>query len=107
MATSKTTSAKTSFNERFYALLRTVPRGKVTTYKALANELGTAAYRAVGNAMNKNPDAPRTPCHRVINADGRLGGFASGLEKKKRLLAAENVKIENDRIDLDKYGYFF
>jgi len=87
--------------------LRKVPKGKVTTYKALANELGTAAYRAVGNAMNKNPHAPKTPCHRVINADGRLGGFASGLENKKKLLKAEGVKIENEKIDLDKYGYFF
>ena len=96
-----------TFNEKCYQLLRSVPKGKVTTYKALANALGTAAYRAVGNAMNKNPDAPRTPCHRVINADGRLGGFASGLAKKKLLLKSEGVKIIDEHIDLKKYGYFF
>lgn len=98
---------KDTFNQRCYTLLRKVPKGKVTTYKALANALGTAAYRAVGNAMNKNPDAPRTPCHRVINADGRLGGFATGLPKKIAILKSEGIKIENQKIDLDKYGYFF
>lgn len=98
---------KASFNQRCYELLRKVPKGKVTTYKALANALGTSAYRAVGNAMNKNPDAPKTPCHRVINADGRLGGFASGLPKKITILKSEGIKIENEKIDLKKYGYFF
>ncbi|MSS74028.1 MGMT family protein [Candidatus Pacearchaeota archaeon] len=73
---------KQSFNERCYNLLRKVPKGKITTYKALANTLKTKAYRAVGNAMNKNPYAPEVPCHRVINTDGKLGGYAQGLKKK-------------------------
>lgn len=54
-----------SFNSRCYELLRKVPRGKVITYKALAQALKTKAYRAVGNAMNRNPHAPEVPCHRV------------------------------------------
>lgn len=98
---------KESFNERCYVLLRQVPRGKVTTYKALAQALGTKAYRAVGNAMNKNPYAPEVPCHRVVNTSGELGGFAHPMEKKIALLKSEGVKIENGMINLQKYGFFF
>lgn len=96
-----------TFNERCYTLLRRVPKGKLTTYKALAHALGTRAYRAVGNAMNKNPYAPEVPCHRVINASGSLGGFASGLKNKVTLLNSEGITIENGKIDLSKYEYNF
>lgn len=93
------------FNERCYALLRKVPKGKVTTYKALASALGTKAYRAVGNAMNKNPYAPEVPCHRVVGSDGSLVGFASGLKNKTSMLAKEGVIIEKGKIDLARFGY--
>ncbi len=96
-----------SFNERCYTLLKKVPKGKVTTYKALAHALHTKAYRAVGNAMNKNPYAPEVPCHRVINTNGSLGGFASGIEKKKRLLVEEGIEINDNKIDLHLYGHIF
>ena len=96
-----------SFNSRCYELLRKVPRGKVTTYKALAKALNTKAYRAVGNAMNKNPYAPQVPCHRVINADGKLGGFASGINNKMSMLKAEGIEIKNNQIDLNKYLFTF
>ncbi len=96
-----------SFNERCYSILRQVPKGKVTTYKALAEALGTKAYRAVGNAMNKNPYAPQVPCHRVINANGSLGGFAYGMKKKIQMLKSEGIKIKDSKIDLDKYGFDF
>ena len=84
-----------------------MPKGKVTTYKALAEALETKAYRAVGNAMNKNPYAPQVPCHRVINADGRLGGFASGLNNKISLLKEEGVVMEQGKINLEKFEYKF
>ena len=96
-----------NFNERCYELLKKVPRGKVTTYKALAHALHTRAYRAVGRAMNKNPYAPVVPCHRVINSDGKLGGFATGLPKKILLLKKERIEIKNNKIDLKKFGWFF
>ena len=96
-----------SFNERCYDLLVKVQRGKVTTYKSLAEALGTRAYRAVGNAMNKNPYAPKVPCHRVVNSDGSVGGFASGTQRKISLLRAEGIKIENNKIDLSKYMHKF
>ncbi|HLC53271.1 MAG TPA: MGMT family protein [Candidatus Nanoarchaeia archaeon] len=96
-----------NFNERCYTLLRDVPHGKVTTYKALAHAMRTKAYRAVGNAMNKNPYAPKVPCHRVINSNGSLGGFAHGVKRKIEMLKEEGIKIENDKIDLEKYAHTF
>ena len=94
---------KMNFNERCYKVLKKVPKGKVTTYKEIANALNSKAYRAVGTAMNKNPYAPEVPCHRVINSDGRIGGFASGTKNKLKLLKKEGIIIENNKIDLKKY----
>jgi methylated-DNA-[protein]-cysteine S-methyltransferase len=113
-----------SFNERCYELLRKVPAGKVTTYKDLAEAMKTKAYRAVGNAMNKNPYAyaapvqgergssaakqvALVPCHRVIKSSGSLGGFAFGAEKKIAMLKKEGIEIKNGKIDLDKYRFRF
>ncbi len=97
-----------SFNEKCYSILRKVPKGKVTTYKEIAKKLNSKAYRAVGNAMNKNPYAPEVPCHRVVNSDGRIGGFASGARKKIEMLKREGVEIDkNNKIDLKKYLYRF
>jgi len=85
-----------------------VSKGNVTTYKAIANALGTKAYRAVGNAMNKNPhDTNIYPCHRVISSDGSIGGYAHGTNAKIKRLISENVKIKNNKIDLDKFGHNF
>lgn len=94
-----------SFYESCYKILKKVPKGKVTTYKEIARALNSKAYRAVGTAMNKNPYAPQVPCHRVINADGNLGGFASGLKNKIKLLKSEGIEIKNNKIDLKKYFY--
>jgi len=90
------------FDEKVYQLTNKIPRGKVTTYKIIAKKLGTKAYRAVGNALNKNP-YKTVPCHRVVRSDGKIGGFARGSKEKIRLLRKEGVKIENDKIDLKKY----
>ncbi|MBD3822077.1 MAG: MGMT family protein [Thiotrichales bacterium] len=87
-----------SFDERCYELLMQVPKGKVTTYKAIAEALGTKAYRAVGGAMNRNPYAPKVPCHRVVNVDGSLGGFAFGQTEKIARLKAEGVEVEQGKI---------
>ena len=103
---------QTSFNEKVYALLKKVPKGKVTTYKALAEALGTKAYRAVGQAMRCNPYAPKVPCHRVVSSNGTIGGFmgkndanSNEVRKKILMLMDEGIKIKNDRIDLDKYTF--
>ena len=88
----------TEFQQKVYDFVKTIPKGKTATYKEVAIAIGKPlAYRAVGNALNKNPfpfDKLRTsrsfvPCHRVIRSDGQIGGFASGTPKKVKLLSAE------------------
>lgn len=93
---------KISFNQRCYEILQQVPKGKVTTYKAIAEALGSKAYQAVGNAMNQNPNPVIVPCHRVVTTKGNLGGYAFGCEKKRQLLEAEGVLIfENQIVDFE------
>ena len=94
------------FYERCYALLKRVPKGKVTTYKEIAKALETRAYRAVGNAMNRN-QSKEVPCHRVIKSNGEIGGFAHGTAEKIRLLKKEGIEIIDNKIDLEKYRYNF
>jgi methylated-DNA-[protein]-cysteine S-methyltransferase len=93
------------FYEKCYTVLRKVPKGKVTTYKEIARALNSKAYRAVGSAMHNNPYAPLVPCHRCINSNGDVGGFASGLKNKIKLLKSEGIEIKNNKIDLNKYFY--
>ena len=88
----------TEFQNKVYGICKRIPKGKVTTYRAIAKAMGTKAYRAVGSALNKNPYAPKVPCHRVINSDGSLGGFATGIKNKIKLLKNEGVKINNKKI---------
>ena len=85
-------------------MLMEVPKGKVTTYRELAHALGTKAYRAVGQAMNRNPELVSVPCHRVIKSNGEVGGYALGIDRKKALLKMEGVQVEaNGRINLSKH----
>ena len=99
---------KKSFYEKCYSILKKVPKGKITTYKEIANALGTKAYRTVGNAMNKNPYAPNVACHRVVNSNGNVGGFASGNKKKIEMLKKEGIKIKGKKIqEMDKVLYRF
>lgn len=97
-----------SFDQRCYELLKLIPKGKVTTYKLMAEALGTKAYRAVGNAMAKNPEPIAVPCHRVVKSNGEIGGYALGVEKKIALLESEGVRIENGKVaDLAALLYRF
>ena len=89
------------FNEKCYSLLKKIPRGKVVTYKQIALELGSRGYRAVGNALNKNKNLIKIPCHRVVRNNGNVGGYALGQEQK------EGVEVVNGKINLKKFGYFF
>jgi methylated-DNA-[protein]-cysteine S-methyltransferase len=69
-----------------------VPYGEVTTYRAMAAAAGSPrAYRAAGNALSSNPIPIVVPCHRVLHADGGLGGYAGGLDRKRHLLELEGV----------------
>lgn len=94
-----------NFNEKVYALTRRVPRGKVTTYGEIARAMGTTAYRAVGNALNR---AKGIPCHRVVRSDGRVGGYAHGTERKTEMLRKEGVEIvEGEVVRFKKVVFHF
>ena len=88
-----------SFNERVWALTARIPAGQVRTYADIARELGTKGYRAVGNALNRNPYAPAVPCHRVVGSNGSLTGFAGGIEKKRQLLRDEGIRFRGERVE--------
>jgi methylated-DNA-[protein]-cysteine S-methyltransferase len=80
----------TDFQLRVWQVLRTIPYGKTWSYKQVATAAGNPnASRAVGMANNRNPIAIIIPCHRVIGANGRLVGYAGGLDVKEKLLQIE------------------
>ena len=95
-----------SFNEKCYALIMHIPAGRVTSYKELAHALGTKAYRAIGQAMKRNPNLITVPCHRVVKNNGEIGGYALGLPAKIELLKNEGVEVDGQRIiDCSKVFY--
>jgi O-6-methylguanine DNA methyltransferase len=78
-----------TFQAKVYAVVKKISKGKTMTYKQVAQRIGRPrAYRAVGNALNKNYD-PAIPCHRVVRSDGTIGGYNRGSQKKKDILAKE------------------
>jgi methylated-DNA-[protein]-cysteine S-methyltransferase len=86
----ETSAAGDAFQRRVWALLAKLPYGETTTYGELARELGDPALaRAVGGAVGSNPLSVIVPCHRVIGKDGKLTGYAGGLERKRFLLELE------------------
>ncbi len=92
-----------TFQDKVFQELMKVPSGKVTTYKILAEKVGCKSYRAVGQALKRNANAPIIPCHRVVKSNGRIGGYmgktgpkAIGL--KIKLLESEGVKIKNGKV---------
>ncbi|MBL7055731.1 MGMT family protein [Candidatus Woesearchaeota archaeon] len=96
----------TKFEEKIYQVCKKIPKGKVSTYKVIAEKLNSKAYRAVGSAMNKNPyslskigsSKKMVPCHRVVASNGHLHGFAHGLKKKAQMLRKEGLEIKNNKI---------
>jgi methylated-DNA-[protein]-cysteine S-methyltransferase len=82
------------FHQRVYALARAIPRGATLTYGEVATQLGDpGAARAVGQALGANPFAPVVPCHRVLAAGGKAGGFSAtgGVRTKLQLLLIEGA----------------
>ena len=93
----------TKFQMRVYEATKRIPRGRVSTYGRVAAYIGCRSCRAVGQALRRNPFAPVVPCHRVVAADLRRGGFsgsASGaqVEKKMRLLRSEGVAFRDGKL---------
>ena len=80
----------TDFQRRVYEETRAIPPGEVRTYGEIARAIGNPeASRAVGNALGRNPACIVIPCHRVVGANGELGGFTGGLRWKRALLRLE------------------
>ena len=84
-------STGSTFYQKVWQALLSIPYGKTTSYKQLSIDLGDVkAIRAVGTANGRNPIAIIVPCHRVIGSDGSLTGYAYGLDMKQKLLHLEN-----------------
>lgn len=92
----------TSFQRRVYRALQTVPPGKLTTYGHLAEAVGCGCPQAIGQALRQNPCAPRVPCHRVIAADGTLGGFAGAADAEAK--RDKQGQLEAEGIPFDERG---
>jgi len=89
----------TPFQSECYKALEKVPPGKVISYAGLAEMIGRPkAHRAVGSAMNKNPFAPKVPCHRVVKSNGEIGGFADDINVKIKRLHKEGVEVLDNKI---------
>jgi len=94
---------KTEFERAVLVATFKIPKGKVSTYKGIAEKIGKPhAYRAVGNALHKNPLAPVVPCHRVVKSDGGFGGEKRGAESRRNLLEKEGIPIENGRVQISE-----
>ena len=86
----------TDFQRRVWKAVMAVPRGKTTTYAALARRLRKPqAVRAVGRANGLNPISLLVPCHRIVGSDGSLTGYGGGLDRKRRLLEHEGVRFDD------------
>jgi len=79
----------TAFQQRVWQALLTIPYGKTVSYGEIARMVGCKSAQAVGQAVGANPIALLIPCHRVIAAHGKLGGYAYGIELKRHLLELE------------------
>jgi deoxyribonuclease V len=85
--------------EYTYNLVRQIPKGKISSYGAIAEALGDKiASRAVGHMMNQNPNADTMPCFRIVHSDGKLGGFGLGIDDKIRRLNEDNILVKDEKI---------
>ena len=95
----------TKFQLKVWKYLKTIPKGKIRTYKQVAAAINSPkSARAVANACGQNPYAHRIPCHRVVRSDGTLGGYsgAGGVNTKIKLLRSEGVQPLNLKKLLEK-----
>ena len=94
--------------EKIYKLVSLVPKGKVLTYKKIAEIAGIKDIRVVGFALNKNKNPKKIPCHRVIRSDGKLaeGYVFGGQRMQKKKLVEEGISfLDGETIDLKKCLY--
>lgn len=89
--------------EKVYEVVAKIPKGKVLTYKKVA-ELAGVTPRVVGFAMHANKDTGKVPCHRVVGIKGDLVGYArGGIVRKKEILEKEGIKFCGNKVNLSKY----
>jgi len=89
----------TAFQQKVWAALRTIPRGKVRTYASVAKLIeNPRAFRAIGMANGANPLTIVVPCHRVVAAGMQLGGYAGGVDRKRTLLQLEGVVVDGETL---------
>ncbi len=92
---------KTQFEKDVLVVTFRIPKGKISTYKRIAEKIGKPkAYRAVANALHKNPLWPVVPCHRVVCSDGSFGGPKKGAKTRRNSVAKEGIPIENDKVNI-------
>jgi len=93
--------------ERVYKIVGNIPKGKVSTYGRIAKKAGIDSARPVGNWLhNHNQPITVVPCHRVVNAQGKLAknfGAKGGITTQARRLRKEGVEVKNFKVDLKKY----
>ena len=97
----------TEFANKVYAYVRTIPKGKISTYKQVAIAIGSPnASRAVGTALKNNPYAPKVPCHRVVKSNFEIGGYLGVLQSNTKvdMLTQEGIIIIDGKIT-SKAGY--
>ena len=93
--------AKTQFERDVYVATFKIPKGKISTYKRIAEKIGKPkAYRAVANALHKNPLSPSVPCHRVVGSDGSFGGDKKGAEWRRDMVKKEGIPIEKGKVKI-------
>ncbi len=94
---------KTQFEKDVLIETFHIPKGKVSTYKRIAERVGKPkACRAVANALHKNPLAPVVPCHRVVDSQGRFPGAAKGANWRREMLMKEGVPIEEGKVKISE-----
>ena len=96
-------SNKTEFEKKVLVTTFKIPKGKISTYKRIADKIGRPrAYRAVATALKKNPLHPVVPCHRVVRSDGRFGGEKKRAESRRKLVEKEGIPTENGKIKISE-----
>ena len=94
-------------DKKIYKKLLQVPPGKITTYGELSRAIGFEnGQRVIGQIMKKNPFPVIIPCHRVVRSDGKIGGYAFGLDIKRNMLTKEGICIKNDKIENFEKSFF-
>ena len=97
------TKDRTPFERDVYVATYRIPKGKISTYKRIAEKIGRPrAYRAVANALHKNPLSPVVPCHRVVSSDGSFGGEKEGASWRRKMVQKEKVPIEKGKVKITK-----